>query len=199
MFVNMDAVIRHVNADKSLPFTLEHGTLAEYFAADREASIEVTPGVYSPLLQSRAIRRSDFLPYALPANEPPLQSTPPVTPPAHQSWWSGEFTSWPLMKKRTRLGWARLRSTEQLMAMHMMQHPRDHAEMDLVRTLRVASAEAQHHDAVDGTSPARVTLMWEKHLAHGDESAAKAAQEAASALLAGNTRWGPNPCRECRS
>ena len=191
MFVNMDAVIHHVNADASSSFTLEYGTLADYFAAEREANNEATPGVQRPSVQQKPIRRSDFLPYALPANEPPLRSTPPATPP--QSWWSGEFTSWPLMKKRTRMGWARLRSTEQLMAMHVLRHPLGHMETDLVRTLRVASAEAQHHDAVDGTSPARVTLMWENHLAHGDESAAKVAQDAASALLSGNTRWGPNP------
>ena len=49
--------------------------------------------------------------------------------------------------------------------------------------LRKASAEVQHHDAVDGTSPGRVTSMWIRHLEAGERSAARALQTATEALL----------------
>ena len=50
-------------------------------------------------------------------------------------------------------------------------------------SLRKASAEAQHHDAVDGTSPGRITAMWIHHLAAAEATASNASADTVEALL----------------
>ena len=108
---------------------------------------------------------------------------------------AGEFTSWPLMKKMTRAGAAALRSAEQLNTLGALAgQPSAQTALNSggIAALRRASAEAQHHDAVDGTSPARVTRMWEDHLQHGGQTAAPTVNAAAATFLS-DANWTSNP------
>jgi hypothetical protein len=156
--------------------------------------------------------RADMLPYALIPFEPPveeIQRPPPPPSPQPplptssagslptQSWWSGEFTSWPLMKKMTRAGASALRSAEQLNTLACLQGesaPTTQQNGVDIAVLRRASAEAQHHDAVDGTSPDRTTRMWEDHLAEGGRTTAAAVSASVATLLADDAAgWQLNP------
>jgi len=176
MFLNMDVAVDYVNNNSdTLGFTLEYATLTDYFEAVRQLGIDFGP----------ATRRDDFFPYATFATDSWSNTSSATTSSLPvQNWWTGEFTSYPLMKKLTRKGAAKLRATEQLVsASLLLQNTSQLVDaLELVGRLRQASAEAQHHDAVDGTSPARVTKMWEDHLSHGQCSASQAAAEAVSLL-----------------
>jgi len=90
------------------------------------------------------------------------------------------------MKKMTRAGAAALRAAEQLNTLALLNgqpHAQTANNSVKIGVLRRASAEAQHHDAVDGTSPARVTRMWEDHLQQGSKTAAPAIASASTILL----------------
>jgi hypothetical protein len=84
MYPNMDRVLEYINAHSDeLGFTAEYSTLSGYFDA-----LHAYASNRSYDFATR--QRGDFLPYTDPA------------PPVGQHWWSGEFTSWPILKKRTR-------------------------------------------------------------------------------------------------
>ena len=213
-------IVSYVNAHASdLGFTLEYGTLRDYFRALPEAAKPgAAPSSAPPASGGRmhlnptvvahswpVSERTDGIPYALLPNEPPVAEPPTgrlaavvnadntdatvahrgtafseasaasagagaatgaATLP-EQSWWSGEFTSWPLMKKLTRAGAAELRAAEQLNTLGLLHGQPSAQTADNIKrigALRRASAEAQHHDAVDGTSPARgASLAARRH------------------------------------
>ena len=181
MFDNMDRVIAFVNArSEQLGFTLQYATLREYFHERGGGAANST-----------AVPRTDMLPYALDVGTPPLGQAPPPPPP-QQNWWTGEFTSWPLMKKMTRAGAAVLRAAEQLSAAAAVlpaAAPAVSADAAALDSLRAASAEAQHHDAVDGTSPARVTATWEVHLANASNNTRGLQERALGKLTAAPSAW----------
>ena len=175
MFGNMDVVVDYVNSRSSeLGYTLEYGTLRDYFQAIRDPRPHSSSSHHGGASGWVEARHTDFMPYALEPATPPVDTTSAPAPQhqvrntdagavpgtastlPEQNWWSGEFTSWPLMKKMTRIGAAKLRAAEQLAALTMLrQTPANFtANMRLIEPLRRASAEAQHHDAVDGTSTA---------------------------------------------
>eukprot|EP00937_MAST-01D_sp_MAST-1D-sp2_P006929 g6929.t1 len=206
----MDVVIDHINARHragELNFTAQYATLAEYFAA-------LNASRSRPARWARR-ERHDLVPYALDVGTAPLGGATAERagavgaagvpagsaarprprlgsrqqPPVQQNWWTGEFTSWPLMKKMTRAGAAVLRAAEQLRTTALLrasgggkQRDQDVNDDVALDALRRASAEAQHHDAVDGTSPARVTAMWERHLSLA-EHATRALQERAMGII----------------
>ena len=91
-----------------------------------------------------------------------------------------------VLKKRARRAAATLRTAELLhttATAAAKASDRGASELEEIMHLRKASAEVQHHDAVDGTSPGRVTSMWIRHLEAGERSAARALQTATEALL----------------
>lgn len=166
MYPNMDRVLEYINAHSDeLGFTAEYSTLSGYFSALHAAN---------HLWQTA--QHGDFLPYSDPA-------------PAGQHWWSGEFTSWPILKKRARRAASTLRSAELLRTaadsgnVTRLTSSTAASIDEGIISLRKASAEVQHHDAVDGTSPGRVTTMWIKHLESGVRNASAASAQAAEALL----------------
>ena len=117
---NMDRVLEHINANADkLGFTAQYATLAEYYAALNASRAR-------PLRWPR-LERHDLLPYALDVGTAPLggpEAHVARPPQVQQNWWTGEFTSWPLMKKMTRAGAAVLRGAEQLYATALLRTPR---------------------------------------------------------------------------
>ena len=173
MYPNMDRVLEYINAhSEELGFTAEYSTLSRYFSALHQANHSWSTA-----------QHGDFLPYSDPA-------------PVGQHWWSGEFTSWPILKKRARRAASTLRSAELLRTAAVSgttSHlsPAAAASADEgIAALRKAAAEVQHHDAVDGTSPGRVTAMWIRHLESAEAKASNASAVAAEALLRRRTSAG---------
>lgn len=161
-FNNMDKLISHINSNPEVyGARVEYSTLGKYFEAVREflgsdQGQEVSFSTYY----------GDFFPYA--DNE--------------DSYWTGYYTTRPLLKGYLRETLSVLRSAEMLYALgrassqHLSSFSWD-LHWDNLRDARRDSALVAHHDGVTGTSRARVVddYMSKLHLAHSNGEATVAA------------------------
>uniref|UniRef100_A0A7E4VQL4 Alpha-mannosidase n=1 Tax=Panagrellus redivivus TaxID=6233 RepID=A0A7E4VQL4_PANRE len=90
---------------------------------------------------------------------------------ANHSYWTGYFTSKPVMKGLVRSSSAFLQLVRTLDALALL--PNDE-NADAIEKLERAAALAQHHDAVTGTSKENVTQDYQRRLLQGWEGGQKA-------------------------
>ena len=161
-FDNWDKLIDYVNArNESYGINLRYATLNEYFEAVNKEPI-VWP-IYS----------QDFFPYA--DNQ--------------DSYWTGFFTTHSDLKGYIRSRAALLRATELYGLSTQVTSTVSGLSGDpaQVQPLRWATAEAQHHDGVTGTSKIKVIDMYYEHLADGSDDAIALLHQSMGYLVEGTS------------
>jgi hypothetical protein len=154
-FANMDRLIEHINQNTDqYRMKIRYSTLSEYFEAVSRANVRF------PLLQG------DFFPYA--DNE--------------DSYWSGYYTTRPLLKQKSRKLNHIVRAAEQLVVLvRSSPHSNlDTTQSDLpleywenkfkeVERARMETALFLHHDAITGTSRSNVVQDYQQRMDNAAE------------------------------
>jgi hypothetical protein len=150
-FNNMTLLMDYINARKDTYKTnLKYSLLSEYFSA-------VPRDHFQP-------RGGDFYPYQDGTN----------------AYWTGYFTSYPIIKESARLGERISRSAEILYTLASHLKP---TGFDNLIPLRQANAEMQHHDALTGTAKRHVREDYLKHMDSGVQKAIVVAKDSLQALI----------------
>ena len=156
-FKNWDRIIDHVNKHSKLyGVELRYSTLSEYFDAVAKQNIE-----YS-------VYQGDFFPYADNQN----------------SYWSGYFTSKPVLKRvaRDAENWLRLAEIKNL----QLKFVGGKNEESVLDPLRKAVAEVQHHDGITGTAKRHVSDMYVTMMKNGIKRAESVVVDYADRMYGGN-------------
>jgi len=160
-YENWDKLIDYINARSSTyGVTIRYSTLGEYFDALHATNTEWP------------IYENDFFPYA----------------DGSDAYWTGFFTSHSELKGYIRSRAALLRATE-LYGLSTFLTPTPSGRTGDafgVQPLRWATAEAQHHDAITGTSKMKVIDMYFEHLVDGSEIAEELLLESMGYLVEGS-------------
>lgn len=131
-YVNLDKLIKYVNADVSYFPTLFDQSKCLLQTSKKVRVIYSTPACYTKAVQAKtptlSVKHDDFFPYAS----------------GRHSYWTGYFTSRPAFKGMIRQASCMLQLAKQLDVIANLG-PEDDSDIEI---LREASALVQHHDAV---------------------------------------------------
>eukprot|EP01156_Anaeramoeba_ignava_P007327 Anaeramoba_ignava/a351520_12.p1 GENE.a351520_12~~a351520_12.p1 ORF type:complete len:949 (+),score=295.63 a351520_12:14-2860(+) len=149
-FRNMDKLVEYINSNiVDYGVLVHYSTLSEYFER-----INKNKRISYPVIQD-----DDFLPYCFRGSY----------------WWTGFFTSWPVLKGMIQSANANLFSTE---ISNILYNPKINENSSLIRNilpLRNAVAIGSHHDAITGTSTPDVNQnQYIRDLLSGEKSAQNA-------------------------
>ncbi|CAB3248863.1 unnamed protein product [Arctia plantaginis] len=161
-FQNYDMLIEYINNKEELNAEVQFGNLDDYFKA-----------LHSEMnLSDFPVLSGDFFTYA----DEPLQ------------YWSGYFTSRPFYKNMDRVLLAHVRAAEtissQVMSSYCLSNMMSLQLRDRVEKARRSLALFQHHDAISGTSRAKVVKDYAKKMRSAIENCESVIQQAAYYLLA---------------
>ncbi|KAK3092289.1 hypothetical protein FSP39_000825 [Pinctada imbricata] len=147
---NMEKIVKYINKEERMNMEVKFGTLSDYF---RELKESVPPVKSAPQTLS-----GDFFPYT----------------DRDDQYWTGFYTSRPYLKAMSRSLQSLLRSTEILLSMMLVRKEKrawligtPQGQRNTTGVLTEARRELgvfQHHDAVTGTSKAKVMADYGKRL-----------------------------------
>lgn len=174
-FGNMDRLIDHINANpQTYGMKVQYSTLSDYFAGVAAAQVK------HPMIQG------DFFPYA--DNE--------------DSYWTGYYTTRPLLKQKSRRLNHILRACEQLV---VLVRSSPHSNLDTTRReltvgfwedkfkeverARMETALFLHHDAITGTSRTNVVQDYQQRM----DSAAEQMMQIMTRMIEHLLTKEPNP------
>eukprot|EP01156_Anaeramoeba_ignava_P009750 Anaeramoba_ignava/a462_222.p1 GENE.a462_222~~a462_222.p1 ORF type:complete len:1193 (-),score=426.68 a462_222:53-3631(-) len=130
-FGNMDKLLNYINShQEKYNVTAHYSILSEYFESINKEQINY------PILGAQ-----DFFPYYF------------LPIPTRSGWWSGYFTSWPLLKGLIRSSNANLFTIEFANTIYNSKYRTTTPLIQNILPLRNAVALTAHHDAITGTSP----------------------------------------------
>ncbi|KAJ5077890.1 alpha-mannosidase [Anaeramoeba ignava] len=129
-FGNMDKLLNYINShQEKYNVTAHYSILSEYFESINKEQVNF------PILGA-----DDFFPYYL------------LDFPIENKWWSGFFTSWPLLKGLIRSSNANLFTIEFANTIYNSKYRTTTPLIQNILPLRNAVALTAHHDAITGTS-----------------------------------------------
>jgi len=159
---NWDKIIDYINERTSTyGVRIQYATLDDYFQALNKENVDWP------------VFHDDFFPYA----------------DNYDSYWTGFYTTHSGLKGLIRESSSELRATEILALDASFSNPSQEFKGDphLVEPLRWASAEAQHHDGVTGTSKIKVIDMYDQHLTDGIDQSRQLLIESVNHLISGSS------------
>ena len=154
----MDYIIDYINRNSDkFGLTVQYATLSEYFEA-----LNALKSVEWP---ERGIQTNlSFLPLGTVSQYPGFYNES-----TEMHWWSGFFTSRPILKRKARIGSSVLVLAERLhvQSLFATSMPQEIINIDLpaaIISLRRAVAVIQHHDAIPGTCRLEVMDVYIQNL-----------------------------------
>ncbi len=168
-FDNMDKILAYINAHtEEFGITVQYSTLSEYFKA-----LNKVEGVLWP---ARGPDDFTFLPLGKLDINPPIYNAS-----LEMKWWSGFFTSRPVLKRAARSAASELFAVERL----MVQASKG-SDMEVTPELfqfRSAVGIVQHHDALPGTCRPSVMDEYLADLSKGRSNGGNLLAEAVKSIM----------------
>lgn len=158
-YANLDKVIYYANQLSGDQINVFYSTPTDFADAKHSEGIDWT------------VKTDDFFPYA----------------DSEHAYWTGYFTSRPLLKRFERVTSGYLQAARQMEAVSH-QGPLS-GETSSLATLEAAQGVSQHHDAVSGTSKQHVALDYAQRLAAGVNDAADMMDAAFDQLTGLSADW----------